>query len=74
MYLFLVDDVVTEMVPLPRAPAGMASTRTSPVVYFPAATAVCWLVVGVIVVPACVSSCSVALPDTETVPAVPPLT
>jgi hypothetical protein len=49
----------------------MAPTLTAPVVNFPLATAVCSLSVGVIVVPACVDNCSVLLPLTLTVPAVP---
>jgi hypothetical protein len=49
----------------------MAPIFTAPVVNFPLATAVCSLSVGVIVVPACVDNCSVLLPLTLTVPAVP---
>ena len=56
---------------VPAVPLGMAATFTAPVVYFPAATAVCSAVVGVIVVPACVLICDVLLPETVTVPAVP---
>ena len=40
-------------------------------VNFPLVTAVCTLSVGVMVVPDCVESCSVLLPVTLTVPAVP---
>ncbi len=49
----------------------MAPTLTAPVVYLPLATAVCSLSMGVIVVPACVESCCVLDPLTDTVPAVP---
>ena len=44
---------------------------TAPVVYLYAATAVCAVVVGVIVAAACVLNCSVFVPVTVTVPAVP---
>ena len=58
-------------IPLPTYVEGMASTVTAPVVYFPAATAVCCDSVGVIAVAACVESWLVLVPLTVTVPAVP---
>lgn len=51
--------------------AGIAATVTAPVVYLPAATAVCCDFVGVIVAAACVDNCFVFEPLTDTVPAVP---
>ena len=50
---------------------GIGSTFIAPVVYFPAATAVCCEVLGVIVVPAWVDRLLVLDPLTVTVPAVP---
>ena len=60
-----------EAVGVPADPVVTALTFIAPSVYLLAATAVCAVVVGVIVVPLTVVSCDVLDPDTVMVPDVP---